>query len=246
VKEAIERHWSRDANNYNKSAQITMRADEAKKLWQELFAEALGRGKKKILDVGTGPGIVAFMLSELGHDVTGVDLSEGMINNALKNREEYGLKVEFRRGDAEKLPFNDRSFDAVVSRYVLWTVTDPKRALSEWNRVLKPGGRVVIVDGDWQKNKDSLKKKAWHTLSLGLIAITEKKNPLTHEFKPGLRKELWSSSASRPGDDLKYLRECGFGDLKLKEDIRIGSRTLIDHLKYGYQENAYLITGIKK
>ena len=166
----------------------------------------LERAKRWSLMWEAGPGIVAFMISELGHDVTGVDLSEGMIKNALKNREANGLKVDFKRGDAESLPFDDRSFDAVVSRYVLWTVTDPKKALSEWNRVLKPGGRVVIVDGDWMKNKNSLKKKAWHTLSLALIAVTERKNPLTHEFKPELRDKMWSSNVRRPDADLEYLK----------------------------------------
>jgi ubiquinone/menaquinone biosynthesis C-methylase UbiE len=83
MKEAIERHWSSDANNYNKSIKITLKSEETKRHWQEIFTEALGKGRLKVLDVGTGPGIVAFLLAELGHDVTGVDFSQGMISGLV-------------------------------------------------------------------------------------------------------------------------------------------------------------------
>ena len=80
------------------------------------------------------------MLSELGHDVTGVDFSDEMLGAARRNAKTYGLDVDFKKGDAESLPFENSTFDAVVNRYVLWTVPGPERALKEWTRVLKPGG----------------------------------------------------------------------------------------------------------
>jgi ubiquinone/menaquinone biosynthesis C-methylase UbiE len=245
MKKAIERHWSRDANNYNKSIKTTLKSVEAKRHWQEIFADALGKDRLKILDAGTGPGIVAFLLAELGHDVTGVDFSEGMLRNALKNKESLGLPVDFRIGDAEKLPFDDNAFDAVVSRYVLWTVADPLKAMLEWKRVLKPGGKVVIVDGNWHHGENTIKRRAWHTLSLILIAITERKNPLTHEFSAELKKDLWSLKVERPDADRKFLEQSGFRKIRLKEGISTRTQTALEYLKSGYMEDAFLISAIK-
>lgn len=246
MKEAIERHWSSDANNYNKSIKITLKSEETKRHWQEIFTEALGKGRLKVLDVGTGPGIVAFLLAELGHDVTGVDFSQGMIRNAFKNRESLGLPVDFRIGDAEKLPFGDNTFDAVVSRYVLWTVTDPMKAIIEWKRVLKPGGKVVIVDGNWHHGENTIKRRFWHALSLFLIAVTERKNPLTHEFNAELKKDLWSIKADRPEADRRFLKQSGFENIQIKEGIGPRLSTLLEYLKSGYQEKAFWIAALKE
>jgi len=246
MKEAIKRHWSNDANNYNKSIQTTLKSDEAKMHWKKIFTEVLDEDHLKILDVGTGPGIVAFLLAELGHDVTGIDFSENMVRNALKNKDALGLSANFRIGDAEKLPFYDDYFDAVVSRYVLWTVTDPRKAILEWKRVLRPGGRVIIVDGNWSRGENSIKRRIWRMFSLILIAVTERVNPLTHEFNDKLKKELWSLKADRPNADIKLLEHNGFKNIYVKNDINTRARTALEYLKYGYQENAFLITGTKE
>src|SRR5206468_6300757 len=58
-----------------------------------------------------------------------------------------GLAVRFEPADAEHLPYPDGSFDLVISRHVLWTLPHPEEALDEWLRVLRPGGRLAIIDG---------------------------------------------------------------------------------------------------
>jgi ubiquinone/menaquinone biosynthesis C-methylase UbiE len=85
----------------------------------------------------------------MGHKVTGVDLSPGMLDKAKHNAECMGLDIEFFHGDAENLPFEDNSFDLVVNKFLLWTLPKPSCAVQEWRRVLKPGGRVFAIDGDW-------------------------------------------------------------------------------------------------
>jgi ubiquinone/menaquinone biosynthesis C-methylase UbiE len=60
-----------------------------------------------------------------------------------------GLSLRFLHGDAETPPFDARQFDVVISRHVVWTLPDPARALANWKRILKPGGRVIIIDGVW-------------------------------------------------------------------------------------------------
>jgi len=245
MKEAIEKHWSKDAGNYNKSIQKNLYSEEMKKPWKDLFTQALGPDSLNLLDVGTGPGIVAFLLAELGHCVTGVDFSEMMLFNAKKNNEVLGYNVKFKKGDAENLPFADGTFDAVVSRYVLWTVTDPKKAIMEWKRVLKPGGKVIIIDGNWYTNKTTIKRRVWHEISLLMVLITERRNPYTHEFEPELKKGLWCIENKRPEADKVFLEQEGFKNIYIIDKIDTKSRTFLDYLKYGYQEKAFLIAGTK-
>lgn len=245
MKEDVEKHWSRDAGSYNKSVQGALRSEDTKGPWKEIFTQVLGTGSLNLLDVGTGPGIVAFLLAELGHHVTGVDFSESMLAKAVRNNEALGLDVDFKKGDAENLPFADGTFDAVVSRYVLWTVSDPNKAIREWKRVLKPGGKAIVIDGNWYGNKDTLKRRIWHELSSLLVLITERRNPYTHEFGPELKKGLWCLGVRRPEADRKFLEEEGFNNIYLIDKINTRRRTLLEYLKSGCQEKPYLIAGIK-
>jgi ubiquinone/menaquinone biosynthesis C-methylase UbiE len=85
----------------------------------------------------------------MGHEVTGIDLSAGMLEKAKHDAENLGLEIDFFHGDVENLSFEDSSFDLVVSKFLLWTLPKPSCAISEWKRVLKPKGRIFAIDGDW-------------------------------------------------------------------------------------------------
>ncbi len=73
----------------------------------------------------------------MGHQVTGVDISSGMLEKAKHNAHNMGLEIDFLYGDAEKLPFEDSSFDLVTNKFLLWTLQQPSCAVREWKRVLK-------------------------------------------------------------------------------------------------------------
>jgi SAM-dependent methyltransferase len=91
--------------------------------------------------------------SELGHIVTGIDLSPRMIDRARRKAEEAGLQIDFNVGDAGELEWADESFSLVVARHVIWNLPHPERALAEWLRVLRPGGRLVLIEGKWADNE---------------------------------------------------------------------------------------------
>jgi SAM-dependent methyltransferase len=110
---------------------------------------------ERVIDIGSGPGFLAAeMAAEVGPDgfVAGVDPSESML--AIAGRRE--APVEYVAGDALALPFEDASFDAAVATQVYEYVADMPAALAEAHRVLKPGGRLLILDTDW----DSI---VWHS-----------------------------------------------------------------------------------
>jgi SAM-dependent methyltransferase len=108
-----------------------------------LAAAGVGAGTR-VLDVATGPGYVAGRAAERGADVVGLDVTEEMLQLARSRHP----GIEFVRGDAHQLPFEDRSFDAAVCNFGLLHFGRPERAVSELARVLRPGGRTALTVWD--------------------------------------------------------------------------------------------------
>ncbi len=109
------------------------------------------RAGERILDIGIGPGFLVADLAPIVGDnglVAGIDQSAVMLEVAKKRCEGKG-PVDFRQADATSLPFEGASFDAVTSTQVYEYVPDMEQALAEVRRVLEPGGRVFILDTDW-------------------------------------------------------------------------------------------------
>lgn len=100
---------------------------------------------ERVLDVATGTGLTARRVAARGAAVTGVDLGEDLVAAARAAAHEAGLEIEFRVGDAERLPFEDESFDAVVSTFGVMFVRDPEAAAAELARVCRPGGRLGLT-----------------------------------------------------------------------------------------------------
>jgi len=106
---------------------------------------------QSVLDIGSGPGLLAKdMAEQVGSEgsIVGIDLAENMLESATKLCEDLPW-VKFESADAMQLPYDDNSFDRVVSTQVYEYVSDLEGALAEFSRVLKPGGYGVIVDTDW-------------------------------------------------------------------------------------------------
>ena len=113
---------------------------------------------ESVLDIGSGPGFLASSIAEETGStgvVHGIDVSDPMIELA-RNHCAHQPWTEFGQADATNLPFLDNSFDAAISTQVLEYVSDVDGALAEMYRVVRPAGRVVIVDTDW----DSI---VWHS-----------------------------------------------------------------------------------
>ena len=128
--------WSRCADDYvDTFAGITAET-------VPMLLEAAGiRPGSKVLEIGSGPGHVADMLVQVGADVTGVDFSTKMVEVAQSRYPE----ITFRQADAEKLPFEAESYDAVVANFVVNHLARPETVFREVNRVLKPRGRFAFA-----------------------------------------------------------------------------------------------------
>lgn len=151
--EVIRAHWDRRAAKFDKRGGHGLVSDEQREAWHDLLSRLVGRAPQRALDVGCGTGFLALRLAELGHVVTGVDLSAQMIEQARAKADQAALEIEFRVGDAAHLDSADKAYDLVVARHVIWNLPDPERGVAEWLRVLRPGGRLLLVEGKWADNE---------------------------------------------------------------------------------------------
>jgi len=106
-------------------------------------------GPAAILDIGCGTGSLSIVMAGLGHDVSGIDLSPGMIAQARAKAAAAGLTIQFREMDAGDLSLAPGQFDAVVCRHLLWALPEPAEVLRRWVALLRPGGRLVLIEGRW-------------------------------------------------------------------------------------------------
>lgn len=119
--------------------------DEFKALAKRMSAD-LPEGAK-VLEVAPGPGYFAIELAKLGkYKITGLDISKTFVDIASKNAREAGVELDFRHGNASSMPFDEGTFDLIVCRAAFKNFSEPVMALKEMRRVLRPGGKAVIID----------------------------------------------------------------------------------------------------
>src|ERR1041385_8331011 len=102
------------------------------------------RGGQSVLDVGCGTGVVAITAARIGGRVRGIDLTPELLERARQNARIADLEIDFQEGDAETLPFEDATFDVVLSQFGHMFAPRPEVALAEMLRVLKPAGRIAF------------------------------------------------------------------------------------------------------
>src|SRR5438132_115494 len=150
VKQQVAAHWDRRAAGFDEDFGHSIRTPAERAAWDRILDLVLPRGRAlDALDVGCGTGFLSFELAARGHRVTGIDFAPAMIAEARRKAADRAIAVRLEEADAEQLPFAPASFDLVISRHLLWTLPHPEAAIDEWIRVLRPGGRLVVVDGQF-------------------------------------------------------------------------------------------------
>jgi ubiquinone/menaquinone biosynthesis C-methylase UbiE len=150
VKEQVAAHWNRRAPGFDADFGHSIRTAGERAAWDRILDLVVGgRGPLDALDVGCGTGFLSLELAGRGHRVSGIDFAPQMLAEARRKAAVQGLAVRFEEGDAEQLPFAAASFDLVMTRHVLWTLPNPEAAIDEWIRVLRPGGRLAVMDSQF-------------------------------------------------------------------------------------------------
>jgi ubiquinone/menaquinone biosynthesis C-methylase UbiE len=162
-----------------------------------------------VLEVAPGPGYLAIELARLGNcRVVGLDISRTFVEMATQNAKNAGVAVTFHHGDAAAMPLDDDAFDFIVCRAAFKNFSRPVQALDEMARVLKPGGRAMIIDLSKDASLADINDHV-HSMQLGLVnaAITK----LT--FKHMLLKRAYSRE-----DFNRMAHESRFGSCEIRVD----------------------------
>ena len=172
---------------------------------REILKAGIDRGLA--LEVGPGPGYLGleWLKKSKGTSLKAVEISPAMIQIARRNAEEYGLadRVEYVKGDARKIPFDDDLFDGAFTNGSLHEWADPKAVFKEIHRLLKPGGRYCVSD---------LRRDMHPLVKWFMQAVTKPK-----EIRPGLRSSIKAAYLVKEIEAL--LRECIPGGYRLEKKV---------------------------
>src|SRR5262249_54204282 len=150
VKQQVAAHWERRAPQFDEDFGHSIRTAAERRAWDRILDLVVPAQRAlDALDGGCGTGFLALELAARGLRVTAVDFAPAMLVEARRKAAARGVAIRFEEADAEQLPYPRASFDLLISRHLLWTLPHPEAAVADWIRVLRPGGRLVIVDGQF-------------------------------------------------------------------------------------------------
>ncbi|WP_441247997.1 class I SAM-dependent methyltransferase [Kitasatospora sp. McL0602] len=209
---AITEYWDAAAASFDDEPDHGLRSVAVRAAWVRRLAGWLppaGERPLSVLDVGCGTGSLSLLMAQAGHRVVGVDLAPEMVARARGKLGAAAQPAWFLVGDAAAPPTRAGRFDVVIARHLLWTLPDPAAALETWVGMLRPGGRLVLVEGRWRESGQAAtpyvagaEQLPWHG-GVGAEALAEAVRPLVAELRvESLSDEpaLWGRSV----DDERY------------------------------------------
>lgn len=211
-------YWTQRAATYSMENQEEL-GDGHRGIFRAVLEEQIaagfpGREKSslRILDVGTGPGFFAIILTEVGCSVTAIDLTPSMLAEARKNAGALAERIEFREMNAEALEFPDNSFDVIVTRNLTWNLPHPERGYGEWCRVLKPGGLLLNFDANWYNYLFDETAKAGYEQDRQLCAdkgFRDQNVGENYDIMEDIARRIPLSAITRPAWDKQLLSALG-------------------------------------
>ena len=245
-------YWTSRAASYSEVNQLELSTRQRQK-WSECLHAEIARQfpdcapeSLRVLEVGTGPGFFAILLCELGYDVTAIDLTPAMLEEAKKNAGELAGSIRFLEGSAEALDFEDEAFDVVLSRSLTWNLPHPDKAYAEWTRVLKPGGLLLNFDANWYAYLFDGEAQAAYERDRANSAeqgVWDQNLGENFDVMEDIARRVPLSSIRRPDWDLALLRGLG---LRADADGQIWQRVWSEEEKLNFSSTPlFLIRGMK-
>jgi SAM-dependent methyltransferase len=246
----VKKYWDLSSEGYNDGVCAEYTDKKQFGYWFGAIESIFGKNKGlDVLDIGTGPGFLATVLSSLGHKASGVDFSEEMLKYARENAINQKHDIHFFSGDACNLhSIEDNALDGVISRNVIWALDDPLVAFKEWNRIVKPGGKVVVICGKHNASGIHGLRKLWRFLNWRIVYLTEGDKPWKspHSLMDDSVHVLPLKDKDRPYEDIQLLKQAGLNVVEVRRNIQKDFRTLASWLKQGYWGETFMIIAEKE
>lgn len=152
--------------------------------WQNrVFEDITGT---KVLEIGVGPGRLLIRMAKKGYAVTGIEIQKGMAYEARRRVKKAGFDVDILHKTVYKLPLKDETFDDIVMTFVMAEIVDLDKAIEEMKRVLKKGGKIIVIAGGMPMDKNIVARFLFKMIGAQTTLHLERDNKLYFE-KHGFR-----------------------------------------------------------
>lgn len=234
LRDEIRDYWSARAETFDLSVGHEIFSERERRAWHRLIRKHLGAGNgRRALDLACGTGVVSHLMHDLGYAVTGLDWSEAMLSKAGAKATQRGSDIRFLLGDAERTLEDKECYDVLVTRHLVWTLVEPPAAFAEWFSLLKPGGRLLIVDGDFVSETWTARlRKLVERLASGTAKPAAGLDQAMAERHRSILSRLHFSRGAKADEICALLMEAGFEVPVV--DIRLGAihRAQARHLNF--------------
>lgn len=226
LEKRVQKYWTLRTKDFNAIRRNELQDGISVRWLHELNARMPKEKTLDILDAGTGTGYFTILLAKEGHRVTGIDLTQSMLEEARRTALAFSVQADFFQMDVQETEFGEESFDVIVTRNVTWTLPDPEKAYREWHRILRPGGIILNFDANYADNvRNQNQKESWIKPKdvYGHIGITKELS----EENARITLSMPASMHQRPAWDAELASQIGFSEWGADRDV--GKRILLEH-----------------
>ena len=228
IRDEIREYWSLRAPTFDASPGHGIREGAEKQAWLNMLERQIGAAKgRSVLDLACGTGEISHLLHDYGLKVTGLDWSDAMLAIARQKAIDRNSGIRFITGDAENTREPDASYDLIVNRHLVWTLVDPQTAFHHWFSLLKPGGSLLVIDGDFGKKNLLQRLLRWLSRPTGPQADSALMT--LHE---NIRKRVYFNNGARAAQIVDMLKIAGFSDISVQTNLSEIKKAQAGHMGF--------------
>lgn len=219
LRDEIREYWSRRAEGFDAQPGHGISDGAEKQAWLKMLQNQLGPANgRSTLDLACGTGEISHLLHDFGLNVTGLDWSDTMLDIARQKAGHRKSGIRFLTGDAEDTREPAASYDIIVTRHLVWTLVNPDAAFEHWYSLLKSGGILLVVDGDFVNNTLRQKLLKWLVRKIGEGNNPQGSQEMTDTHQSILSRVYFSKGA-KAETVTDMLHHAGFQNISVQTNL---------------------------